>query len=124
MPVTYTIDAARRFVLIVVTGAVTVDELAAAQRAVSADPAFSPDFSGLPDLRSAEPLPAMGADIQRLAHATPFGPESKRGVLAASDVNFGLARMLEVYAGKRHKDVQVFRDAEAAYAWLGISPPG
>lgn len=122
MPITYTIDHAQRFVLITATGAVTVDELVAMQARIGSDPAFSPDVSGLTDLRETLPLPAMGVDMRRLAHTTPFGIGAKRGILASGDVNFGLSRMLEVFATGKH-DVRVFRDADAAYAWLGVSPP-
>ncbi len=45
----------------------------------------------------------------------------KVAVIAPADLSFGLARMYEMFSGPVKWEFVVFRDREAAHAWLGIS---
>jgi len=122
MPSAYQIDTGQRFIRVTYTGAFAVGDILALQATLAADPEFSPDFVVLTDLRAAEPMEATGAGIEHVAEGSPFSPASKQAILVSIDLHFGLARMFEVYADRRSRVVRVFRDPEAAYAWLGVSP--
>jgi hypothetical protein len=117
----YHIDAGQRFIHVAYTGAFGVGDILALQATLAADPGFSPDFVVLTDLRAAEPMDATGAGIEHMAERSPFSPASRQAILVSIDLHFGLARMFEVFADRRNRVVQVFRDPEAACAWLGVS---
>jgi hypothetical protein len=122
MPSEYQIDTDQRFIHVTYTGAFGVADILALQSTLAADPEFSPDFVVLTDLRAAEPMEATGTGIEHMAERSPFSAASKQAILVSIDLHFGLARMFEIFADRRNRVVQVFRDPEAAYAWLGVSP--
>jgi len=68
--------------------------------------------------RSTEVLHQCAEFIQvALADAT---PPPKVAVVAPKDLSFGLARMYEAFADSVPWDFVVFRDVDAALAWLGL----
>jgi hypothetical protein len=119
MPVSYTIDVPRRFVVTTVTGTVSVADMAAYQRALAADPDFSPMFDSLSDFTDSEPFQAEAAEIRQLAENMPFRAGARRAFVASSDLHYGLSRMAQVYTAASGVEAQVFRDRASALAWLG-----
>ena len=121
-PIDYTIDPARRLVLITLGPVYRVPDIRALGDALRADPAFSPEFSMLTDARATETIEASSADLQSLAVTSPFGPGSKQAIVATRDVLFGMGRVYGVHAESMQRTAQVFRSRAEAVAWLGVGP--
>ena len=122
MPVTYAIDAGRRLVLTYVTGTVAVGEMFAYQDRLRGDPAFSPDFTNLMDFSGTTPFTATAEEIRELAMRSPYGPGARRAMVVDTNLHFGFARMVQVFAESRGVTIEVFRDRAEALAWLGVAP--
>ena len=58
--------------------------------------------------------------LRDLALQSPFGPGSRRAIVVDADVVFGVSRMYEVFAHEMGPEIQIFRDMDAARAWLGL----
>ncbi len=54
----------------------------------------------------------LGAYVERIG--------GRCAVVASSDVHFGMSRMGSVFSAGVGVDAQVFRDPDAALAWLGV----
>jgi len=71
--------------------------------------------------RSASLAKRAPGEIQTVAESLgPFGERigGRCAIVANDDLQFGLTRMGSAYSGSVGVDVQVFRDPEAALAWL------
>ena len=130
MPITYTIDHARRLVVAEAHGTLTDDETFGYQREVwsRADVA---GYNELVDMTHvtyiALPSSERVRDLARYsASMDAEEPASKMAIVAPGDLAFGLGRM---YATNRAmntqstKHVSVFRTRAAALEFLGISEP-
>ena len=88
-----------------------------------------PDWSGKPvvwDLRSAQ-LDVLGADVQEIARFIlehqPESPPPRVAFVTGRDVDYGLARMFQVYRQHPATQVRVFRDYEEAVSWARTGYP-
>ena len=92
------------------------------------DPRYDPAHSHLVDLRQATEFDIDFGRMMRLAtRLEPFytrrAPGARSAILAPQDVAFGVARMYQSLVGERmQNEVGVFRQPEAAAAFLGIAP--
>lgn len=86
------------------------------------DPACPPRVSLLVDVTRSESLATRpAADIRNVARA--LGPYAERiggrcAVVASSEVHFGLSQMGAAHSAAVGVEARVFRDREAARAWL------
>ena len=126
MPVTYHLKPDERLVILVHVGAVTDDEFLSFYKALYEDDRFDKSFNLLVDLRrtesavrSAEALKEFADFMRRQLVGSTAGP--KIAVVAPKDISFGLARMYEVFSDDVPWEFEVFRAADAAFAWLGLS---
>jgi len=66
-----------------------------------------------------------GADLIRhariLAALNPFGAGSRRALVVASDVVFGMARMYQILTEPSPDEFELFRDFDKALDWLGVA---
>jgi len=120
MPARYEIDTERRIILSFATGTLKDEELRAHQQAVLSDPAFDPTLYQLWDCRGVDQVEVSNAVLRDLAGSRSFAPGTKRAVVAATDLHYGLARMFQIMHGDAPEDFQVFRSLEDATAWLGL----
>ncbi len=119
MPVAYRIDTSLRVVYSTWEGVVTLKDALAHSEALRADPDFEPDMRQLSDARFA--TSALSAEgVRRLAKNSPFGRGSRRAILVAADMIYGVSRMYEAQTDDAGT-VGVFRDADAALTWLGLA---
>jgi len=67
-----------------------------------------------------------GAGIRQLATVSVFQPGTPRALVVTSPVMYGLARMFQTLRGLQGELIAVFRELEAACAWLeeGRGRPG
>ena len=63
--------------------------------------------------------------IREFASNSPFAPEARRALVAATDVAFGLARMYGTYREtiSAKDQIRVFRNIRDAEQWLGLPVP-
>ncbi len=118
MPVTYRIDRERRRAVGSAIGTVSAQEFLDQQAAMALDPDFEPDFDQLYDLRKMKNFGGAANNVSALAVASPFATGSRRALVASSDVIFGLARMFQTLSDESGGEIQIFRDMDAAEAWL------
>ena len=118
MPATYEIDVAQSLILSMVTGVVSAAEMEAHQAAIAADPRFSPTFDTLMEFGPDSLFNGTGGDIQRLSQSNPYGRGTRRAYVVANDLHFGLSRMAQEYSDMTGTQVELFRDRQAAMAWL------
>ena len=125
MPVDYAIHAERQLVHSRAWGDVTDAELLDHQRRLALDPAFDSEFSQMLDFLGVTGVKAITADgIRDVAQRQLYGPRSRRAIVAAHPVIFGLARMFASYrdVARAEEQIRVFKRLEEAWTWLGISP--
>jgi hypothetical protein len=118
VPVTYTLDAARRLVLSRASGLVTAEDFVEHGKRLGQDPGFDPGFCQLLDCSEVRELRLSTEALRGMARFRLFGPGSRRAVVAPRDLHYGLARMYEMLRGDAPEQLQVFRTREEAERWL------
>jgi hypothetical protein len=121
MPITFHIDPAKRWLEMKLTGAVSMEESAAAMRELFAHPDYSDDISGIVDCREMENVLNVNelrglADLQ----LTRPGPawRSRRAVVVGSPELYGTARLFMMFAEGGAVQFSVFYNMEAAEQWV------
>jgi hypothetical protein len=121
MPVAYEIDKKRRLVVCTVTGVVTVEDVLRFREQILGDSDFDPDFSQLVDATAITRTDIRPDQARSLAEESPFSRNSRRALIAGSDLGFALLRVYEIVRGLRgDKQVRVFRNRAAAMEWLFV----
>jgi len=119
VPVTYRMD--NNIAEMALVGETDPDDVIQTFHHLLNDPACAPRFGLLVDVRGSSTLATRTTeDIIRVA--SHLGPHSERvarcAVLATEDVHFGLSRLGAVYSEAAGVMTNVFRDRDAALAWL------
>jgi hypothetical protein len=121
MPCEYLIDPERRLVVSRGTGTFRHRDYLEHVEKMSADPRFQPGFNHLVDCRHFEHLDLTADELQSLGKLTLFAASSRRALVVASLLHFGLARMFAAFRSRSHRqETAVFRSMEDAIAWLGL----
>jgi hypothetical protein len=118
MSITYSFDAQQGLINTVVAGEVCLADIEAHFRQVSAEPWFP--APAIADAREAPPtIPSreVRAIVELLRQLGPRLHGAPTAVLVASDVAFGLVRMIELLLDDV-VTIRPFRDRAAAFAWL------
>jgi hypothetical protein len=120
MPIEYTIDISRRFILTTASGEVTTPEVMNHQNRLMRDPFFDPTFSQLVDFGSVTRVAIPLEDLRLLATRNFFGPRAKRCLVGPTSEMFGMARMFQIFreVNGAPEQIRVFRDREEALLWL------
>src|SRR5205814_7753914 len=93
MPASYKIDRERRLVFSAASGVFSVADALSHHEKLSNDPDFDPSFSQIADFTKVTRFELSADDIQLLAQNGFFSANSRRALVASSEVAFGLARM-------------------------------
>lgn len=120
MPGTYQIDTVRGVIFIRAWGRVTDAELMALGDAVRADPSFRPVYRRIEDLRSATMFDISTEFAHEAARRHQMQTPPRRAFVVASDVTFGMARMLALLADASADQFLVTRDLDEALTWIGL----
>jgi hypothetical protein len=123
MPVTYEIQGT--LLRLNFEGTYEPDDIVQAFLDALADPRAPARVALLVDVSRSDSLTSRSPDEIRMV-AEFLGPHAewiggRCAVIAESALAFGFSRMGSVYSGKVGVEAQVFRDAESALAWLGVS---
>ena len=121
MPESYEIDEARELVISRAWKTVSDRELRSHYERLEADRKFDPSFRQLIDLRAVETFKLTTAVMLGTALAHVFRSGVPRAIVVENDTQYGLARMFAAYSEADGQNVQIFREAEAAKTWLGVS---
>lgn len=123
MPVRTSIDESLGIAVNTVEGALTQDEILAAQHRLYVELGYDPDGRVLWDVRRGRIAESMtGIDIaSAVKRSEPLWDRLSGGrsaILVARESDFGMARMYEQLAAEAPRDLHVFRDHDEAIAWL------
>jgi hypothetical protein len=132
MAITYTISREERLVTAFATGIIRADDLHGLINSLLADPGLLPGLRGLYDARYAEPditvmeIAEVASETKRLLDRG-FG---RLAIVAQSQTAYRVAKTFSILARAVGIDVDVFKELDAAEAWLDEgdgasgSPPG
>src|SRR5258708_25504158 len=119
MPATYEIDKQRQLVITTGLGKLTLADALAHQQELLKDPDFDPSFSQIMDLTQITEFALEANDIRRLAQTTIFSRESRRAIIASSDLVYGFGRIFEILREiVGENGIRVFRDLDEAIDWI------
>ena len=132
MAITYTISRAERLIKAFATGIIRADDLHGLINSLLADPGLLPGLRGLYDARYAEPditvmqIAEVASEARQLLDRG-FG---RLAIVADSQTTYRVAKTFSILARAVGIDVDVFKELDAAEAWLdegndtSCSPPG
>jgi len=121
MPIHHEIDRKRSLIRTTCTGAVNLGEVSQHFRSLEAEHELPNPLDVLLDLSATSAVPdadqiqLIAAEIRRLLGRIHWGVCA---IVATRDLVFGVSRMLEVRAEDAFTATQVFREADAAEAWI------
>jgi hypothetical protein len=118
MPLGFHIDTDRRVIFVRGWGTVTDADVRAHGAALRVDPRFDPTWPVLGDGRDIDDLRVTGGFLRH--YQSPFDGSTKRALVVASDVVFGMARMYGFLATDDDQAVAVMRSMPSAVEWLGL----
>jgi hypothetical protein len=117
--VRYTIDKHRRLVSATAPYVLDFEDVLDHMEEVAADPDFDPTYSHFVDFSAVKKMKISGEQMRELAKRDIFDHGAKRAAFAPQLLVYGFARMYalyrEVFGGQK---LRVFRDRDAALAWL------
>ena len=126
MPIRCYFKPEEKLVIFIHLGVISDDEFVSSYKSFHQDPRFNRSFNLLVDLRHAESSSRSPEALREISEfrrkwfiKTAVRP--KVAVIAPKDLSFGLARIYESYSDTGDDDFVVFRAADAALAWLGVS---
>ena len=120
LPISSEIDTEREIVLTRLDGVVPEDEVEDHNRRLGEDPRFRPHYRQLVDVSGLTEIAYDTGAVKRAAEKHVFAPGARRAIVAPSDAAFGMSRMWAIQSEPAGQRIEVFRDIEAAKAWLGL----
>lgn len=120
--ITFEIDSKLGIRIVRFSGAITEADFLDAFRKLWSDPAYDPTLPEIVDLSQASKISVGQPTIRQLAetavqvHADTDG--TKVAIYAPTDLTFGLSRMYSVFVDASPDLYRVFRERDAAVAWL------
>jgi hypothetical protein len=120
VPISYSIDPARRLVSSRIWGIVTNEEVDEHNRQLRSDPLFDPAYRQIADMTGVTRNMVTVDNVRQTARDQYFTPGARRALLVSDDTTFGLCRMFETYAESVGQVLSVFRDRKQAEDWLGL----
>lgn len=124
MPISYTIDAARKIILTTAWGTLTDADLLEHKEKLNRDPAFTPQMRQLSDIRAIDRLEVTTTGVAAMVAHDSRHPQQRDGhrlaMVVPDDEVFGMARMYQMMGGS-DRPVRVFRNMTEAEEWLLLS---
>ena len=119
MQVDLQIDHSHRVVTLTITGELSDDGLLSLGDLIEKNPAITPEFSMLIDLRGSSGKSITAAGVRAMAtRRLALPPGSRRAVVVPSTLGYGMARMYELLRGEGSGAPRVFMDIEQAHRWI------
>jgi hypothetical protein len=119
MPASYKIDKGRRVVWSTGVGVLTKEDILGHMDRISNDPDFDPDFCQMADFRQITGIEFGPEDVREFAQRSIYSSRSRRAIVVKDDLQFGLARMFEIYRELNGETgIRVFRTFDEAVDWI------
>mgnify|MGYP007056043784 CR=1 FL=1 len=119
MTIVSEIDSSRRLIVTRVWGRMDLSELQERQALLPDQSGFDSTYDHLFDMSGVTAVEDLGTSaLKRLASVRIFSESSRRAVVASGDLEYGMARMYEVFSGSTEKNYAVFRTIDEALEWL------
>ena len=122
MPMSFTIDPARKVVFTTVFDELTEQDVKDYQERLLRDPKFNPEYSQLMDATTLKTVRLTSLSTDRLLRTRPFKRTARCAVIASSDLAFGISRMIELHCEEQGIAFRGFRSRPEAEAWLFRKP--
>ena len=125
MPIHYHIDLERGMLLIMAEGEISQSERMEAMKAWLTDPEFRPGLNTLADFTDTTNVPTLQEleeIVDHIRRNVAVIGQKKIAIVTTRPVTFGVARQFGALA-PGPVTVQVFRDRDAAVAWLSERQP-
>ena len=121
MTASYQIDREQNAVLVRLSGFVDNAELDDVRRRIREDPGFAPTDRYLVDMRAVTVLAYSSSRVRHVAMTQIFRGGQRRAIVAATDEQYGVARMFATFAALEGEVAEVFREWAPAVEWLGLT---
>jgi hypothetical protein len=118
MGMNYRIDDARRIVMTRGWGVVSTRDLQDLTSRILLDPRFDPAYRSLADLSEVTEVLVNTMSMAETATTPLFVSGTRRAIVAASDLVFGMASTFASISLRAGHEVRVFRRMSDAEAWL------
>jgi hypothetical protein len=121
----YRIDTVQKAVFLEGSGVLTDEEMIDCVRHLRGDAQLETGMPTLSDMRAVQRLAISRRGIDEMI-AVMAATDANRGaakaaIVASEDLQFGMARMLQMKADEKvHPEFRVFREMAAAKAWIGL----
>jgi hypothetical protein len=120
MPITYHVDPVRRLIETTVSGDAGHAEIRGHLQRLRADPAYSPDYDALIDLRAVTRIPTaeeIRAEVPLIRQAL-LTARTRRAIIVSRPVMYGMMRVFEAYQRGSPAEYEVFYEVPAALEWI------
>ena len=121
MPIDFVVDTEHRVVFTVASGEFSVGDAISHMDRLRADPRFSPVFNQIADFDDVDSMLLSGLDVRTFAQQTVFSATSRRALIIATPLGYGLGRMfttLRELAGEPH--LAIVRTLAEAAEWTRV----
>jgi hypothetical protein len=119
MSINYTVNTRQRIIITSASGDISLSDMQEHMQTVQNHPEIQPDYNHIFDLRKAGNFEITTSDVKQLAEFSYFNEQSKRAIVASSDLFYGMSRMYEIFKKDASVNVRVFRTYEEAKQWVG-----
>ena len=119
MTIRYDVNTDQKIIITYASGDITLDDMREHMLMVQNHPDIEPDYSHIFDLREAGEIDIKTNDVKQLADFSYFNEQSKRAIVASSDLFYGMSRMYEIFKQDASVNIRVFRTYEEAKEWVG-----
>jgi len=118
MPGHFEVDRKAGIVRVTFTGVLSAEGVTVMRDEAFGHPDVEPGMSLLVDLRGCTDATLSVEAMRRLAPVPDVLGEGKRAFVVERELVYGLSRAWQTWAQAGQKRIEVFRDLEAAEAWL------
>jgi hypothetical protein len=118
MSADFTINPDQKFVFSFGWDTLTFDDVINHRRRLAEDPQFRLDYRQIIDITQVASVKLSNSEIQSLAGQRVFAPESRRALVTASSLQFGLSRVFQAYS--QAQNIHIFNGLKDAVEWVGV----
>jgi hypothetical protein len=121
MPVQVAVDRGRKLVITSYSGEVSDADVASQISEIKRSAPYDPDYRAITDFTAVTQFNISTNQIREVAETQSPLAESKRVMVAPSDVAYGTSRMFQALAWHTRPNITVVRTLPEAYQVLGIA---
>jgi hypothetical protein len=118
MPADFTINTDQKLVFSLGWDTLTFADIIDHRSRLAKDTRFCLDFRQIIDFTHVTSMKLSNTEIWSLAEERVFAPESRRALVTASSLQFGLSRVFHAYSEAQH--INIFHELKDAVEWVGV----